>query len=153
MCIITSYVNRAMCTLEGAARQKGMGGISPQLPRLQIFLARAPRPRRPAQPRRPPDAHHPRGRHAAILHLACPRVRGVPEWGHRLVWDTVLWGTLRNQGLCKFVRALVWREVARVVVDAEDAVRCASVRREGSMKELTICRSFILLNQLYHYVN
>ena len=44
----------------------------------------------------------------------------------------VLRETLRNQGFCKFVRALVWREVARVVVGAEDAVRCASVRREGS---------------------
>ena len=44
----------------------------------------------------------------------------------------VLMGTLRNQGFCNFVRALVWREVARVVVGAEDAVHCASVRREGS---------------------
>ena len=31
MCIITSYISRVVCALEGAARQKGMGGISPQL--------------------------------------------------------------------------------------------------------------------------
>ena len=29
--------------------------------------------------------------------------------------------TLKNQGFCKFVRGLVWRELARVVVGAEDA--------------------------------
>ena len=33
----------------------------------------------------------------------------------------VLRRTLKNQGFCKFVRALVWREVVRVVVGAEDA--------------------------------
>ena len=33
----------------------------------------------------------------------------------------VLRRTLRNQGFWKFVRALVWREVARVVVGADDA--------------------------------
>ena len=81
----------------------------------------------PLPTRRTPFTRAPRSHTSSRLST----VRGVPEWGHRLVWDTVLWGTLRNQGFCKFVRVLVWREVARVV-GAEDAVRCPSVRREGS---------------------
>ena len=58
------------------------GGSNP--PPLQILLVLA---RGPVQPHHPPEAHYPRGRHAATLHPACLRVRGVLEWGHRLVWD------------------------------------------------------------------
>ena len=65
----------------------------------------------------------------------------------------VLRRTLRNQGFCKFVRALVWREVARwlLVLKMPFVARPCVVR--DPMNELTIGRSFILLNQLYHYVN
>ena len=41
----------------------------------------------------------------------------------------VLRRTLNNQGFCKSVRALVWREVARVVVGAEDASEATVIAR------------------------
>ena len=50
----------------------------------------------------------------------------------------VLRGTLRNQGFCKFVRALVWREVARVVVGAEDASEGTLIARINAVCQFPI---------------
>ena len=41
--------------------------------------------------------------------------------------------TLKNQGFCKFVRALVWREVVRVVVGAEDASEGTLIARNDAV--------------------
>ena len=61
-------------------------------------------------------------------------------------------GTLRNQGFCKFVRALVRSWQGWLLVLKMPFVARPCVVRDP-MNELTIGRSFILLNQLYHYVN
>ena len=45
----------------------------------------------------------------------------------------VLRRMLKNQGFCKFVRALVWREVARVVVGAEDVSEGTLIARIHSV--------------------
>ena len=50
----------------------------------------------------------------------------------------VLRRTLKNQGFCKFVRALVWRVVARVVVGVEDASEGTLIARINAVCQFPV---------------